>query len=99
MSDPNNEYIGRRGIVFIDGVRYPPTDSLWANPFKVGKDGTRDEVIMKYYHYICDRFRCEPELLEMLKQLKGKTLGCWSHPEKCHGDVLVYLVNSISTTT
>jgi len=48
------DYIGRRGIVFIkndDG--YPPTDSYWANPFKV-KEGklTRDEVVEAYGKHI-----------------------------------------------
>ena len=30
-------YIGRRGIVFIDGVRYPSKDSIFANPYKIDK--------------------------------------------------------------
>lgn len=47
MNDPNNVYIERRGIVFIDGKRFPEQDSPYANPFKVGKDGTRDEVFLK----------------------------------------------------
>ena len=41
--DKNNAYIGRSGIVFITKngkkERYPKNDSIWANPFKVGKDG------------------------------------------------------------
>jgi hypothetical protein len=84
MNDPNNVYIGRRGIVFIDKVRFPPHDSVWANPFKIDKDGNRDQVIQKYKEYILSK----PELLQKLPQLKGKTLGCWCSPEKCHGDVL-----------
>ena len=27
-----------------------------------------------------------------LFELKDKTLGCWCYPEKCHGDVLIELV-------
>jgi hypothetical protein len=45
MVVPEHVYIARGGIVFIDGQRYPPRDSIWANPFKVGKDGSREEVI------------------------------------------------------
>lgn len=41
-ASPNHVYIGRRGIVFIDNVRYPPRDSIWANPFKVGQDKNGD---------------------------------------------------------
>jgi len=54
----NNKYmyIGRRGIVFIKTEtgkeRFPKTDSVWANPYKVGKDGTLDEVLEKYEQYI-----------------------------------------------
>lgn len=44
MDDPTNEYIGRAGAVFIDGKRFPKKASIWANPFKVGKDGNSGEV-------------------------------------------------------
>ncbi len=29
--------------------------SVWANPFKIGRDGTRDEVIAKYRTYLQTR--------------------------------------------
>lgn len=61
--------------------------SKWGNPFEIGKDGTGNEVIEKYRQYILNT----PELLNALPELKGKTLGCWCHPQKCHGDVLVEL--------
>lgn len=35
-ADPDNVYVGRRGVVFIDGGHFPPEDSPWANPFRVG---------------------------------------------------------------
>ena len=95
MDDPQNVYIGRRGIVFIDGSRFPAHDSIWHNPFKLGKDGDREEVIEKYKNYITDRLISEPELREKLKELKGKNLGCWCNPEKCHGDVLADLISNI----
>ena len=47
MKDPNNIYIDRRGIVFIDKERYPKRNSIWANSYKIGKDGYRHEVIEK----------------------------------------------------
>lgn len=88
MADPNNVYIGRRGIVFIDGVRYPKEDSVWANPFKVGQHGTRDEVIQLYQQHIKQKMDSGEA---QLSQLKGKTLGCWCKPDSCHGDYLVEL--------
>jgi hypothetical protein len=63
----------------------------WANPFKIGKDGTRDEVISKYEAWI----RTRPELLAALPKLRGKVLGCWCAPRACHGDVLVRLAEGL----
>lgn len=87
MAEPTNLYIGRGHIVFIDGVRFPPEDSPFANPFKIGRDGTRDEVISLYRTWLCDGIsdgRIDITLLH------GKTnLGCWCKPEYCHGDVLL----------
>ncbi len=62
--------------------------SKWGNPFHIGRDGTRDEVIAKYRKWILD----QPHLLGALHELKGKRLGCWCKPSKCHGDVLVELL-------
>ncbi len=91
-NDPNNVYIGRRGVVFVNKVRYPQKDSIWYNPYKVGKDGSREEVIAKYEVYIKNRLEKEEGLKEELKKLKGKTLGCWCSPEACHGDILLKLL-------
>lgn len=92
MLDENNVYIGRRGIVFVDGVRYPPRDSTWANPYKVNKNNLREDVVAKYRRYILDRLATENGLLDELLKLQTKTLGCWCKPERCHGDVLVDIV-------
>lgn len=88
MNDPNNVYIGRRGIVFIDGKRFPDQDSPYANPFKVGKDGTRDEVCDKYREYFKKKF----DLVTVKKELAGKTLGCWCAPHRCHGHEILKLI-------
>lgn len=63
--------------------------SIWGNPFVIGKDGSREEVIEKYEQYIISR----PDLLDKLPTLKGKVLGCWCAPQKCHGDILAELAN------
>lgn len=64
--------------------------SKWGNPFSIGKDGTRAEVIEKYRKYILNK----SELMSQLSELKNKILGCWCKPKACHGDVLVELVNN-----
>ena len=64
--------------------------SKWGNPFSIGKDGTRKEVIEKYKKYILNN----EKLMNDLYELEGKVLGCWCKPKACHGDVLVELVNN-----
>ena len=60
--------------------------SKWGNPFRIGKDGSRKEVIEKFREYMRQR----PELQkEAIRELKGKRLGCFCKPLPCHGDVLV----------
>lgn len=62
--------------------------SPWGNPFVIGPDGTREEVIKKYEDWI----RTVSELLKRLDELDGKILGCWCVPKRCHGDVLIKLI-------
>ena len=63
--------------------------SKWGNPFTIGVDGNRSEVIQKYRIWIKD----QPDLLNELSELEGKTLGCWCSPKACHGDVLFEMAN------
>lgn len=66
--------------------------SIWGNPFVLNNpknDAERDEVLEKYKKWIMT----QPELLSRVKELKGKVLGCWCAPRKCHGDVLAELAN------
>jgi len=65
--------------------------SVFGNPFVIGKDGDRDMVISKYEKYI----RGRADLMALIPNLKDKKLGCFCHPLKCHGDVLVKLVGEL----
>jgi hypothetical protein len=62
--------------------------SKWGNPFKIGKDGTREAVVDKYRSWL----GFQPELMNALHELRGKVLGCWCKPKPCHGDVLVEII-------
>jgi hypothetical protein len=64
--------------------------SKWGNPFVIGRDGTRDDVIARYEAWLLE----QPELVAALPELAGKTLGCWCAPRACHGDVLARLANA-----
>lgn len=68
--EPYDIYIGR--------------GSKWGNPFKIGRDGTREEVISKYYYYILKQY----DLMDQLDELYDKRLGCFCAPLACHGDIL-----------
>ena len=70
---PNAVYVGR------------PTK--WGNPFIIGKDGTREEVISKYREKIIR----EPP--GDFSELRGKDLVCWCAPLPCHADILLELAN------
>jgi hypothetical protein len=62
----------------------------WGNPFRIGVDGDRQQVVEKYEAYILTR----PDLLKSLHELRGKKLGCWCHPLACHGNVLARLADA-----
>lgn len=83
-------YVGRamhRGGWHLDG-------SPLANPFRLGPDGTRDEVVAKYREYLLGR----PDLLALLPALRGQRLGCWCLPERCHAEVIAELADSLPRT-
>jgi hypothetical protein len=98
MDNENNEYIGRASVVFVNNdetgkkERFPKFQSIFANPFKIRKDRTREEVIDQYKYYMKIKLDKDPFLRRKLRRLKGKNLGCWCHPEPCHGDVLLELI-------
>ena len=73
---------------FIGTYTYIGRPSIWGNPYNIGIDGTREEVIDKYEQYI----RSRPELLAKLQTLSNSTLGCWCKPKQCHGDILIKLL-------
>jgi hypothetical protein len=73
--EPHDVYIGR--------------PSKWGNPFQIGKDGSREEVIDKYIQWLIE----QPQLMASLNELRGKVLGCWCSPQPCHGDILAELAN------
>lgn len=62
--------------------------SKWGNPYIIGRDGTREEVIEKYKKHFW-----KSGLANKLHELKGKRLGCYCKPLACHGDFLAELVN------
>lgn len=68
----------------------------WGNPYSTNKNsrlakyhvGTKEEAIAKYADYI----RRTPELYGTLEELAGQRLGCTCKPYRCHGDILIELL-------
>ena len=95
---PYDIYIGREYKKRGYNLEY----SEWHNPFEIGKDGTRDQVIQKYEHYLLNE---RPDLVARLGELKGKELACWCAPKGraltkddplcCHGQVLARLAKAL----
>lgn len=64
--------------------------SKWGNPFALGIDGTRNEVIAKFENYL----KRKPDLVKQAREeLRGKDLACFCSPKKCHGDILLKIAN------
>ncbi|MBW8002636.1 MAG: DUF4326 domain-containing protein [Planctomycetes bacterium] len=68
--------------------------SKWGNPFVIGRDGNREEVIRKYREWILGRtpspnHSLPPSIDDIRTELMGQRLGCYCKPQACHGDVLV----------
>ena len=65
--EPYDVYIGRPGP--------------WGNPFVIGRDGTREEVIAKHRAWVEE----SPELQARIRrELRGKVLACHCAPKPCH---------------
>lgn len=75
----------------------PPSGGLridrksdWGNPFVMGRDGDRAQVIAKHERWLADQHH----LLRRLDELRERDLVCWCHPLPCHGDLLLRLGNA-----
>ncbi|EKQ6876330.1 DUF4326 domain-containing protein [Salmonella enterica] len=70
--------------------------TLWGNPYAIGHDGDRDEVIRKFkYDFERDFLKGGSGFKDKLKTLRGHTLGCHCKPYACHGDVLAHYLNKM----
>ena len=99
------EALKRRETVVVNqkvdlaAIKYAETHGLYVrcdrfsdfgNPFEMDKDGDRDVVCDNYeQHYL----PFKPSIHKQLLKLKGKALGCWCAPLRCHCDTLIQLIN------
>jgi len=59
--------------------------TIYGNPFVIGPDGDRAEVIARYRDWLAER----PDIVaKARRELAGKDVACWCAPQACHGEIL-----------
>jgi len=94
----NAIYIGRKHYSKKHGLL---EESPLANPFVIGRDGSRAEVLEKYKNWLLSQITqtSSPALQELLRlrnillSAQTLTLACWCKPEACHGDILADILS------
>lgn len=69
--------------------------TIWGNPYQMGQDGDRDEVIRKFaYDFGRGFLKASENLDHNLAIIRGKVIACHCKPAACHGDVLAAHLNA-----
>jgi len=76
-------YVGRAG---------KGQDGTFGNPY-TGPD--RDGNIEKFKDYFYKRIKTDKEFHKKVLELKGKRLGCFCSPKKCHADIIADYLNNL----
>lgn len=90
-------WFGSVGVLnrYHHGGRVPPgavdimRGTRWGNPFVIGRDGDRAEVVRKYRRWLWQAIQSDPGMADAVRQLHGRDLCCCCAPAACHGDVLL----------
>lgn len=83
-------YIGRKNKT------YKVNESILHNPFVIGKDGNREECLVKFRKYLWEKYKEKGDVYKELIRIvnilvlekKDIDLVCWCFPEECHGNVI-----------
>ena len=60
----------------------------WGNPYRIGRDGNREDVIRKFRGTLSRMIEKDETIIPKLARLSGKRLGCYCAPAPCHAEVL-----------
>jgi hypothetical protein len=74
-------------------AKYCGRPSPLGNPFVIGRDGTREEVIAKHAAWV----ETQPQLIPLILVLRGYDLVCFCAPEPCHCDLYLKMANAPMT--
>lgn len=77
--------------------------SVLGNPFHIGKDGSREEVIEKYRQWLRNQYRFGDAVAGELDKLAylhvigaDLVLGCWCAPQACHAEFIKQAIEKIA---
>ena len=88
MAQRELQVLNKHTLGTATGV-YIGRGTKWGNPFKIGTDGDRGDVIAKHAAWL----RHQHHLLRDLHELRGRNVICFCAPQGCHGDLLLRLAN------
>ena len=91
----------RRGITIVNrrngrvaGV-YVGRPAVLGNPYGIGPDGSRHDVVDKYRAWLREQYRHDGAVRRALRTLAMRyltegtlTLICWCAPQPCHAEVI-----------
>lgn len=74
-------YIGRAG---------KGQDGYFGNPYSMvgSSEKERTRVLKLFEEYFLHRMYADAEFNRRVLALKGKTLGCFCSPKRCHGEII-----------
>jgi hypothetical protein len=76
-----------------DVDRWIDRRSRFGNPFKLVEDGgeieSRERSVDLYEGWFRGQLRQNAEFRNALSDLRGKRLGCWCLPQRCHGEIVL----------
>lgn len=100
ISTPGQNFLGkllmdvRKNIVAVVNIRehldgiYCGRSSMFGNPYVIGKDGSRKDVIRKHHKYFHLRIRHDQRFREHVESLRGRFIFCHCYPLPCHLDAI-----------
>ena len=94
--------VGRVGFCAHDAVNIKiDRSNPLGNPFKIGIDGTRDEVCDKYRDWLPSAYHTDARVRRAIDNIahhvsagRSVNLQCWCHPKRCHGSEIIGFIEN-----
>jgi hypothetical protein len=90
---PYDVYVGRAGNGH-DGYFGNPIIKSSECKVCLGRHLTRNETLDCFEVYFHERIKIDAEYAQRIETLRGKTLGCFCHPARCHAETYINYLNN-----